>query len=116
MVLSEDIVSFGSLPVYGSLEIVTMKIILLLGNIWSLSTVSAQLGSSFQFPKCPLCGEPQCLLSVFRFHLWGYLSFMITDKINEIVDFVDSSVDLKQEINKKALTINKLGLRYVASQ
>ena len=41
MVLSEEIVSFGSLPVYGNLEIVTTQIFLPVENIWSFSTVSA---------------------------------------------------------------------------
>jgi len=40
VVLSEGIVSFGSLPVYENLEIVTVKIILSSGKIWSFSTVS----------------------------------------------------------------------------
>jgi hypothetical protein len=41
VVLSKEIDSFGSLPVYGNLEIVTAQIFLPFGNIWSFSTVSA---------------------------------------------------------------------------
>ena len=57
MVLSEEIVSFGSLPVYGNLEIVTTQIFLPVENIWSFSTVSALQSHSCTIPRVTAVGR-----------------------------------------------------------